>query len=434
MPTSSADVALLLRRAHFGGTRPQIDALAALPDRAAVVDAVLATAPAYAGPPMPDPAAAPNLWEAFVSLIQWWMDRCAHSTTPIVEKMTMFWHGLFTTSINKVFNPPFITAQHAFYREHAVGDLRTLVHGMALQPAMLDYLDNAWSGWWAPNQNFARELMELFLLGVGNYTEADVDAAAAAWTGHGFDEATTSHLFRPDWHDHGVKTFLGHTGALDGPDTIDIMLTDPAVAPVMARWIARKLWEFFAHPNPPAPVVDAVATALLRRYAITDALRVLFNRPEFYQPASVNGHVRSPIEYVVAVLRALPGVDAALIHPEWFLDDMGQMPFNPPTVEGWKHNGFWVSTAAAEAKARFAQFASWVLDEAGLHPFAGTRALAVPDAVQFVLDTLHITSPSPATRAVLESFLVANRADGDDWFEPVGLFVAALLSPDLQIG
>jgi len=435
MPIASADVALLLRRAAFGGTPAQIATLAALPTRAAMVDAVLAGGPAYAGPPMPAVGTGNGReWDDLVALMQWWIDRMARTTTPVVEKMTMFWHGLFTTSFTKVFNPPFIAGQHAFYRANALGDLRTLVHGMALQPAMLDYLDNAWSGWWAPNQNFARELLELFLLGVGRYSEDDVDAAAAAWTGHGFDPDTGAYVFRADWHDNSVKTFLGHTGNLDGPDIIDIVLTDPAVAPTMARWIARKLWEFFAHPGPPAAALDAVANALLRRYRIDDALRVLFNRNEFYLPASVQGHVRSPIEYLVAVMRAIDGLDAATVHPEWFLADLGQQPFNPPTVEGWKHNGYWVSTAAAAAKANLARYLSWILDDQGRHPLAASTDLSVPAAAQLALDRVGVTTASTATRAVLESFLTNNRRSGDHWFERHGLFVTVMLCPDLQIG
>jgi uncharacterized protein (DUF1800 family) len=348
--------------------------------------------------------------------------------------MTLFWHGLFTTSFNKVFHPRWISEQHAFYRAHAVGDLRTLVHGMALQPAMLDYLDNAWSTKWSPNQNFSRELMELFLLGVGNYSEADVDAAAAAWTGHGFDTATGTYLFRSAWHDTTTKTFLGRTGNLDGPDTLDIMLTDPAVAPITARWIAGKLWEFFAHPGPPAAAVDAVAAALLSRYQILDALRVLFNRDEFYLPASVQNHVRSPVEYVTAVLRAFPDTDAATLHPEWYLTDMGQMPFNPPTVEGWKHNGYWVSTAAAAAKANFAAYITWTLEGRGRHPLATSTTLSVAAAAQLALDTVHVTSPGAATRSVLEEFVTANRAARQNWFERHGLLIAVLLCPDLQMG
>ena len=428
-------VALLLRRAGFGGDRSQIERLAGLPDRAAVVDAVLATSPPFIGSPMPEVGTGETHgWEDLVALTQWWIDRMARTTTPIVEKMTLFWHGLFTTSYSKVFNPRLIADQHLFYRNHALGDLRLLVHGMARQPAMLCYLDNAWSGRWAPNQNFARELMELFLLGAGAYCEADVDAAAAAWTGHGFDAATNSYIFRPDWHDDSSKTFLGHRGALDGPDVIDIILTDPAVSPIMARWIARKLWEFFAHPTPSDATLDAIATALLSRYRILDALRVLFNRDEFYGRASVEGRVRPPIEYLVAVLRALPGIDAATVHPEWYLPDMGQMPFNPPTVEGWKANGYWISTASAGAKANFATNLTWTLDARGRHPVADSAAMPVDAAAQLALDRLQVIFPSATTRSALELFLTTNRAAADTWFERHGLFVATLLCPELQVG
>lgn len=434
MATSSADVALLLRRAGFGGSAAEIAALAQLADRAAVVDAILGATP-YAGPPPPDMSDASGLdgWQRFMALSQWWIDRMARSTSPIIEKMTLFWHGLFTTSFSKVFDPPMIGAQHHFYRSAALGNLRTFAIGMSMQPAMLDYLDNAWSTKWSPNQNYARELLELFLLGVGNYTEADVDAAARAWTGHSIDGS--SYLWRPQWHDEGTKTFLGHTGNLNGTDIVTIIFDDPAKATVLARWIAGKLWAFFAHPGPPAGVVDAIAAALQANWDITAALRVLFNRSEFYATASVQGHVRSPLEYIAAVLKGLlneaHAVDA---HPEWWFQAMGQMPFNPPTVEGWKYNGYWVSTASSAAKADFARYVSFHLNELGRHPFA-TLPGDVGTAVDQALATFNITSPSNGTRTVLVNWLTQQRAIlHQGWFERHGLFILVLLCPELQIG
>ncbi|MCC6434814.1 MAG: DUF1800 domain-containing protein [Acidimicrobiales bacterium] len=434
MATSSADVALLMRRAGFGASASEIDALAQLSDRAAVVDVILGATP-YVGPPAPvmTPDGGLDDWQRFVALSQWWIDRMARSTSPIIEKMTLFWHGLFTTSFAKVFDPPMIAAQHHYYRSAAMGNFRSLAHGMSMQPAMLDYLDNAWSTKWSPNQNYARELLELFLLGVGNYTEADVDASARAWTGHSIDGS--SYLWRPQWHDEGSKTFMGHTGNLDGADIVDIIFDDPAKATVMARWIAGKLWAFFAHPNPPAGVVDAIAAALQSGWDITAALRVLFNRSEFYATASVQGHVRSPLEYIAAVLKGLlDRAHAADIHPEWWYPAMGQMPFNPPTVEGWKHNGYWVSTASSAAKADFVRYASFRLNELGRHPFAALPADAGA-AVDLALATFNVTTPSAGTRAVLVDWLTQQRTiPYQGWFERHGMFVLVLLCPELQIG
>lgn len=441
MPLSSADVALVLRRAGFGGTRQQINELTGL-ERTQVVDRVLDLSAPYAGPAPPDMAnGSVAAYDRFVALQQWWLDRMARTTTPVVEKMTLFWHGLFTTSFQKVYNPPMIAAQHHFYRANCLGDLRTLVQGMCTQPAMLDYLDNAWSRKSAPNQNFARELLELFLLGAGTFTEDDVNAAAAAWTGHSIDTATNAYQWQAGWHDTGSKTFMGRTGAWDGPDIIEIILTDPAVAPVMGRWIARKLWEFFAHPGPPPAAVDAIAAALVPSLDIEAAVRTLFLRDEFYAPASVQGHVRSPIEYVVAVLRGLPNARAIDLHPEWYLDDMGQVPFAPPTVEGWKQNGAWVSTSGAGAKARFAEYARWNLAGgpgnagSGKQPLLGCVGLGVDAAVQLALETFHITAPSAATTNVLRSWLTTRRShNGQGWWEPGALFMLVLLCPELQVG
>ena len=436
MPTSSADAALLGRRAGFGATKSQIDQWVLL-DRAVLINQLLDTSSPYIGPaaPVMGPASGLSDWEQFVTLMQWWLDRMAQSTTPIVEKMTLFWHGLFTTSMSKVFDPITIAAQHHFYRQQAVGNFETLVHGMALQPAMLDYLDNTYSGYWSPNQNFARELMELFLLGIGNYTEADVVAAAAAWTGHSVDHNTHTYLFRPSWHDNSVKTFLGQTGNLDGPDTIDIMLNHAPVAQTMSRWIATKLWAFFAHTPPPTAAINAIGAKLLEAFNITETLRVLFNRTEFYDTTQPT-RVRSPIEYMIAVLRGVPTATAAEVHPEWYLDDLGQMPFDPPSVEGWKHNNYWISTAAASAKASFAGSATWRLSQTSpnKHPFANMSSLSVDDAVQLAFDTFHIISPTTRTRDVLRAWLIANRSvPYQGWFEPGGLLTMVLLCPEMQL-
>lgn len=423
----------MLRRAGFGGTRAQIDALTPL-DWPAVVDRVLDTSTPFPDPPPPEIGSTVSYWEQFTALQRWWLDRMATTPTPIVEKMTLFWHGLFTTSFQKTYEPDWITAQHRFYRAHAMGDLASLAQGMAVQPAMLDYLDNGSSKSKAPNENFARELMELFLLGIGHYTQDDVVAAARAWTGHGYDRTTRAYRFRAEWHDSGTKSFLGHTGNLDGPDTIAIMLTDAAIAPVTARWVTTKLWEFFAHPGPPPGVIeDLAATYLQSGFDTRAVLRALFLRPEFRSTATVQGRVRSPIEYVVAVLRGL-GVTAGDIRPDWYLRAMGQEPFNPPSVEGWKHNAYWLSTAATGAKARFVWHTTWKLGEIGRHPFVGTSSLDRDALVQLAFDTLAVTEPAPATRTAIGDWLTAQRAaPHDTWAEPHGLLTMILLSPDLQL-
>ncbi len=444
MAISTADAALLLSRAGFGGTAAEVASLAASADRSAAVDKVLTGMSAYGGPAMVDMSDASGLgdYDRFVRLQQWWVDRMANTTNPIVEKMTLFWHGLFTTSYSKVFDAPLIGQQHQYYRSMAMGNLQQFALGMALQPAMLEYLDNSRSTKRSPNQNFARELMELFLLGVGNYTEADVDAAARAFTGH--TVAGGAYSFRSDLHDVDSKTLLGQTGNWDAADVITILFSTghtPAGAPtsgVVAAWVATKLWEFFASPAVDANAVNAVAASLVADWNITNALKVLFKRSEFYATASVQGHVRSPVEYIVAVLRALRdlSVFAADVHPEWYFDAMGQTPFNPPSVEGWKHNGYWVSTASSGAKASFLNYITNVLQNRGIHPFATSTATNdVTVVAQQAFDRFSV-SPSTASLNNATAWLTTQRALGNSnsWFERHGLFMLVGLCPELQIG
>ncbi|MDH4144151.1 MAG: DUF1800 domain-containing protein [Acidimicrobiia bacterium] len=435
MPTPAADIALLLRRAGFGGTSDRIAELAAL-DLDEAVQRVLdpAASPADTLPTaMDDPALAD--WQKFQTLANWWLDRMATSPAPIVEKMTLFWHGHFTTSYDKVFRPAWIASQHRLYRRLALGNLRELAQFMCVEPAMLDYLDNWSNRKGRPNENFARELMELFLLGVGHYDEADVLASARAWTGHTIDWDRGVYTFDGTRHDTGTKAFLGLVGDLDGPQVVAHILDDPTLSGHMARFLCTKLWEFFAHPSPPAGVVDALADVLLadgHRLAIRPVLQALFTRPEFYAPASREGHVRSPAEYVVAILRAT-GLQAATAHPEWFMADMGQRLFNPPDVSGWKLNEYWVSTASASAKANWAHYLTWVA-LAERRPFVGLDALSTAQFVQVGFDYMGITEPSPATRAALERWVSAQRAaKWQGWALAPMFFILLALTPDLQL-
>ena len=175
--------------------------------------------------------------------------------------MTLFWSNHFVSSFDKVYDARAMWDQVQLYRSLALGNFRTLCHQMALTVAMLEYLDNATNAAGSPNQNFARELIELMTLGPGNYTEADVDASARAWTGHGIDDSVQPrrYVFRPTWHDNGTKTFFGTTKNWDGPAIIDEILDNPAKRTIMARFICRKLWGWFAYAKPADAVINGLA-------------------------------------------------------------------------------------------------------------------------------------------------------------------------------
>ena len=433
MPSNPDDIAHLLRRSGFVAPAARVAQLSAL-DWPAAVEAVLSSS---GNPPENYPASV-YTWDSgrgydiYIDLVKWWLDRCATTPTPIVEKMTLFWHGHFTTSFSKVYNIPAIASQHRLYRNQGLGNFAPLAQAMAIEPAMLWYLDNADNVKRSPNQNFARELMELFLLGVGNYTEDDVVAAARAWTGHGTPAWNIpSYRFAPEKHDDGDKTFFGTTRNWDGPDIINEILVNPTKRPVMARFMARKFWEFFAYQNPSATVVDAVAQAFLDSgLDITAALRALFNRPVFLSAEARTGLVRSPIEYVVAILLH-SGMPAAVFNPQWYLDDMGQGVFDPPNVSGWRPNGYWVNSSAFTGRAEFARQAGWRLKELGW--WADLDSMSVDQAVDHGARTFGIHPLSATSRAALVNWLTRSRASKERWAERSYLTTLLLLTPEMHL-
>ena len=431
MPTAPEVVAHLYRRAGFGANAAQIAALAPL-DLAAIVDGLLDRT---ANPADPTPAilSDPNAdgWQRWALSTQAWLDRMATSPTPLVEKMALFWHGHFVSGDDKINDMAAMWAQVGLYRAQGMADVRTLAKAMAVTPAMLRYLDNASNVVGAPNQNFARELLELFLLGVGHYTEDDIAAAARAWTGHTVTDAG-AYVFVSADHDGDPKTFLGTTGNLNGPDTIDVILDHPTLRVVCARFLVRNLWTYFAHPQPPIDVeVDLAAVLVTNGFAITPLLRALFLRPEFYLPAALDGLVRSPIGWCVALMRAT-GLPAAELHPEWWLDGMGQRPFVPPNVAGWKANAYWISTNTALNRADHARYLAWKASEAGV--LATTPVLGVAAAVDAALVRFGVDRVSVATRSALTAWLTAQRAvPFTGWLEPQNLMALVALCPEMQL-
>jgi uncharacterized protein (DUF1800 family) len=433
MATPAADVAHLLRRAWFGGTAQQVSDLAAL-DLPAVVDKVLDTsaAPAETPPAFLTDAGLEN-WQKLQALVHWWYDKMATSPAPIIEKMTFFWHGHFTTAIDKVDQPDWIYQQNAFYRANVMSDFSTLSHGMALQPAMLVYLDNDPNVKGAPNQNFARELMELFTIGIGNYTQGDVEASSRAWTGHNVDEKTRKYVFNASQHDTGMKTFFGKTANWDGPQIIDEILTNPDKRPVVARYMAKKLWEFFAYQNPDPALVQALADVFTgANLGVGALLRAIFLRPEFYSATARQGRVRSPVEFMVNMMRLL-GLTADQAHPDWFQEGMGQELMNPPNVSGWRLNGYWLSTSAASAKADMANHLNGVLNDLKKHPLADTSKRTPADAVAHALDVFAIPDASVATKNVLTKWMTTQRAAKQSGVEANNLLILTVLAPELQL-
>ena len=428
-----AKAAHLLRRAGFGPLPSEVaQAIQAGPDGA--VDAI------FAFPPVPEsvvedaeirpaearvedmtgelrrtgtrPKDSPELRAAYqevnraharavVALTGGWLDRMARTPAPLQEKLTLFWHGHFTTSFGDVQDAVAIATQNQLFRQHAAGNFARLLDGVARDPAMLRYLNNDANRKGHPNENWARELMELFTLGIGHYTEIDIRESARAWTGWTLADGRTfegrrAFGYNPRLHDDGVKTFLGQTGAFDGTDIMRIILATPA-AP---RWIAGRLAKFFVSPTPDPDLVEAMAQSLVQhRYEIAPVLRAMFRSRAFYAPEVLHAQIKSPVEFVVGAVRHL-----GIANPDWvrlsvLAADAGQRLFFPPTVKGWDGGRAWINAATIFDRANLAG--------ALLAGRFGTPDVAALSSIETMAAALVQRPLPPARRSILAQ--AANR-------------------------
>lgn len=432
---TSRDIAHLLRRAGFGSSASEAAALTSQ-SLEQIVDGLLGATPAPVAAPATFDDASKERWEKHEALQRWWYDRMAFSPAPLHEKLTLFWHGVFTTEFSKLYSSRQIWDQHVLYRQHCLGNLRDFAKAMAVQPAMLNYLDNASNVAGRAQENFARELWELFLLGPGHYTQDEIVASARAWTGHttidgGSNDAREDrflYVYRDDLHDHGAKTIFGATRDFDGPEIIDWTLDGPQRMQC-ARFIVTKLWTFFAYPNPEEAVVSALAGVLAAGWDIRATMRALLLRPEFTSARAIAGLPRSPSEFIAASMKA-SAISAEECQPQWFATRMGQELFNPPDVAGWRGGGAWVSGSAFFGRARFASHFSWIADGKGF--LAETASMSVEGAVQHAFDVFGLLDVSSTTRSTLENWL-RNERNLSGWAARPYLIVLVLLSPEFQV-
>lgn len=355
----------LLRRAAFGGTPEEIDRCFKIGPDAAVRSLLDYNTVVYeAAEPHIDPVVLepPERGElqvmsaeerrqyqqkrqmaerrSFEEVRLWWIDRLAHSPRPVEEKLTLFWHGHFTSGMREVKDPVFMKEQNEVLRRKALGNFRDLVLSISKDRAMLVYLDNARNVKRQPNENYARELLELFTLGAGNYSESDIKAAARAFTGWSYDR--DGFVFRRDQHDDGEKQFLGRKGKLDGGGVIDIVLEQQACS----EFLSRKLLRFFVCPDPPRPLINAFAAVLRRhKYDLRQSLETLFRSEAFYAPEARACLVKSPTELLIGAARQLGMPVADLFGAERALASMGQELLQPPNVKGWDGGQKWINTA-----------------------------------------------------------------------------------------
>ncbi len=291
-----------------------------------------------------------NERQSVIALQRWWLNRMLATPAPLQEKMALYFHGHFTTAtIQKGVTPQMTFDQNQLFRDNALGNLRELTWSVSTNPAMMIYLDNARSDAQHPNENYARELMELFTLGVDHYTENDVRESARAWTGWIVPRRTGKALFVPGRHDAGVKTFLGKTGNFTGRDIVDIIYQQPACT---LFW-ANNLLNFFVYNNPEPQLANAVA-ALIRKndYNLRPVMSTLLRSNVFYSGRAYRALVKSPVEFVIGTYKAF---DVAELDEsaQRALVQMGQILFYPPNVAGWPGGANWLTSQTVIARENF---------------------------------------------------------------------------------
>ena len=417
-------IAHLMRRAGFGASREELEDRAAKGYEATVEellhpedqppiddDILYRFLPGYEG------ALGPPINQAE------WVYRMVNTQRPLEEKLALFWHQLFATGNSKVDNPPEITQQIAMFRRQALGSFRDLLVELAKNPAMIWWLDNNGNHNGAINENWGRELLELFSMGVGNYSEDDIKDASRAFTGWTIEPKIPRNPlgrfywnfeYRPEDHDDGEKNFLGHTGRFNGEDIVDIVVKQPATA----QFLARHLYSFFVAdeaqvpswninpPNDPDAIDQLVAAYDESDGSLRSMLRLLFNS-DFFKNARF-ARVKSPAELVVSTVRMVgnyqgprPGLTMLAMECNW----QGQELLNPPSVESWHTGGEWIDGGALVRRVNFAAGLMGDTSLPGIRAIiAGLRERGVTAPEEFVDACLDLVGPlefSETTRSEL---------------------------------
>jgi hypothetical protein len=338
----------------------------------------------------------------------WWANRMVATHHPLEEKMALFWHGHFAVNEAKVRDYRKTLGQLHLFHKYGTGNFRDLLVAVAQDPAMLSFLDAGVNVKGAPNENFAREIMELFTMGVGNYSEKDVREGARAFTGWNYVDL--KFVVNKDRHDDGSKTFLGSTGNFDGVDVIDIILKQP----VTSRYIAGKMYRFFVRQDLTPELQDKLGTVLRNNnYQIAPFLETVFLSRDFYSPASVGTQIKSPVQLAISTFKKLglaevPGV------PDFnqATGVLGQRLFSPPTVAGWSEGRSWMTPGLLLERGNFVR--DVLFPDINFVPPDRANASAdiriVADKIRAGLDISTATMPERGSEGGLaESNMLADR-------------------------
>ena len=307
---------------------------------------------------------------AVQNLKAWWLERMHKTERPLQEKLALFWHGHFATSAQKVKSSWHTHQLNEVFRAHAAGNFKALTIAVGQSPSMLRYLDNVQSTKRSPNENWARELMELFTLGQGQYSEEDIKNSARAFTGWSSDHE--QFRYREDAHDFGPKTFMGRSGDFDGWNIIDIIFEQRAAA----TFICAKLWRYFAYEETEPEVVEGLAETLrANNYELKPVLRELFLSQAFYGDKALGQLVKSPAQLVVQLASDLeydtPPYRAMAVATA----QLGQDLFYPPNVKGWDGNRAWINANTLMIRYNLPVMMVRQKPQAGRQAYLGQAAL-----------------------------------------------------------
>lgn len=350
-------------------------------------------------------------------LVQWWVARMTAATNPLTEKLTLLMHNQFPTAVSKVQFPSLMLRQNELFRSQAAGAFDSFTLAVSQDPAMLIWLDASTDNKGHPNENFARELMERFTMGIGTYSQADVTAAAVCFTGWRYDLAGAGFAFDPGDHDSTPQSFLGQQGVNTGEQVIDIVTHSRA----SANWVTSRMWSFLAYPVPTTdPVVEELSAGYAQNLSMGQLVRAILEHPAFVSEQATSGLVKQPVEWVAGTLKALGFTPSSVAEgrPPLYevLAGLGQVPFDPPSVGGWPQNDGWLSTAASLARW---QWASEVTSrpDADISLVEDASPTDRPDAAATLLS---LPGWSPSTSAAL-----AQTAE-----DPAAMLTLALVSPE----
>lgn len=274
------------------------------------------------------------------ALRQWWLTEMVTTPTPLTEVMTLFWHNHFTSGLKKVKRPTQMYRQNVLLRRHALGDFRALLNGILRDPAMLRYLDGVSNTRRAPNENLARELLELFTLGEGHYTETDIKQVARALTGLTIDRRTGKFEFKQRRHDPRRKTILGQSGEFGADDVVRILMNRPEVG----RRIATKLWLAFVHESPDPAIIERLGKQFQRDPHTGRLLEALLLTDAFWDAKTRGRLIKSPVDLVVGTARTFRLPASWVPNLLRLTDLLGQKLMQPPNVKGWPGGNAWITT------------------------------------------------------------------------------------------